>query len=120
MEQQRAVRLMMLSIKLEEKIPEFLHSYVREKLSQMYAAGFDEGREQIGIITIKVGQFDSDYNLINTYADIKQAAARSCYKYSMIVNSIKSGKITRNNQYWRWVDGEKNMPLEADRDAFMY
>lgn len=123
MEQHRAIKKMMLTIRMEEEIPEKYFSSLREKFSQMYAAGYDHGRtDVVGKLQRKpVAQFDKDERLINIFTGGLNSASRLT---GFAVNNLNHA-ILKNRPckgfLWKYVtDSEIQELKEANRDKYMY
>ena len=101
MEVHAAVKKMMLSIKIEETIPEQYYPFLREYLHQMYVVGYDQGRQEIPQHQGKsVGQYDKNGKLINVFRDTKEAAKYTGFTDRGIRKSIY--RETPMRQGWTW------------------
>ena len=111
MEERTALKKMMLSIKLEETIPEECYPDLRRYLTQMYVVGWEAGKLQINQHTNKaIGQYDRNGNLINTYRSRIEAAKKTGFTEGGIKKSMERKRPTK--QGWTW----KYLPLVTNFD----
>jgi len=116
MEQHTAVKKMMLSIKLEETIPEECYPDLRRYLAQIYAVGFDEGRNdkafELNRHSCKaIGQYRLDGSLVSTFKSLHEACRKTGFSKSGILYSMQYGIPTR--QRWVW----KYLPIVIKKDS---
>ena len=105
MDQHRAVSKMMLSIKLENLIPENIQWLIRDYLKQMYCVGWEEGRNSLVDANAKlIGQYNIDHKLINVFKSEGEAALKTGYDQSSISKSIKNNKMNRQKVFWKFID----------------
>jgi hypothetical protein len=105
MDQHRAVSKMMLSIKLENLIPDNVLGLIRDYLKQMYCVGWEEGRESLIDANSKlIGQYNIDHKLVNVFKSEREAAYRTGYHESSISKSIKNNKMNRQKVFWKFID----------------
>lgn len=104
MEQNTAVKKMMLSIKLEEHLPEEYYPYVRERFFQMYAAGWDHSRQELLAHNKKrVGQFNSKGMLLNDFNSVVEAARKTGFKVTGIYSALQRQTKSRQGWYWKYL-----------------
>jgi hypothetical protein len=107
MDQDIAVKLMMLEIKVEENIPEEYSGYLRKYLHLMWVVGFEEGRNDVyaifGAHKKAVIQRDSDGTRIAQYESIIDASRRTGIQDRVIFRALKTHKKTREGHYWERV-----------------
>ena len=105
MEQHEAVKKMMFSIKLQEDIPDKYHSYLRQLFQQMYAAGWEEGRNSAYLNRQKlIGQFNREGKLINTFKGKKEACKKTGFAYTRLRSALERGSTTRQGWTWRYIE----------------
>jgi hypothetical protein len=121
MEQYRAVKKMMLTIKIEEEIPAECFSSLREKFSQMYAAGYDQGRsDSVSFRKKAVAQFNREGRCINIFGGLREAVRYTGYGYDNLRRSIINERPCKGF-IWRYITTDEMKELkEANRDKYMY
>lgn len=121
MEQYRAIKKMMLTIKMEEQIPTKYFSSLREKLSQMYAAGYDQGRsDSVSFSKKAVAQYNEEGKCINTFGGLREAVRFTGYSYDNLRRSIVDNRPCKGFR-WRYITNAEMQELrEANRDRYMY
>jgi hypothetical protein len=107
MEQDRAVKMMMLTIKYEDCLPEEYHGVVRKYLSLMHVVGFDAGRDnvyaQFSVKRTAVILRDISGTRISQYRSVKEASEATNTPYRTIFHAIKTHKKTRQGYYFEKV-----------------
>jgi hypothetical protein len=114
MELHTAVKKMMLSIKLEENIPEECYPYLREYLKQMYSVGFDAGREdkawELNRHSRKaIIQYNLQGHIVNVFGSLKEAVKRTGFSQEGIIYSMKHESPTRQRWLWKYADKESRV-----------
>ena len=110
MEQHEAVSKMMCSIKLQEDIPIAHHSYLRELFKQMYAVGWEAGKEEAYSNRMKViGQFNRQGKLINTFKGKKEACKKTGFAYTQLRSALERGSVTRQGWTWKYIETKEEV-----------
>lgn len=112
---------MMLTIRMEEEIPEKYFSSLREKFSQMYAAGYDQGRADItDHLKKRVAQFNEEGRCINIFGGFREAVRKTGYSYDNLRDAIIKNRPCKGFR-WKYITSEQAKELkEANRDKYMY
>jgi len=104
MEQDIAVRTMMLTVKYEDQIPAEYQGFVRKHLSLMWGVGFDAGQDYVyarySAHKTAVIQYDHLYNRIAQYTSVIEAAKATGVSDRLIFRALKTHKKTREGYYW--------------------
>ena len=122
MEQHQTVSKMMTTLRMEledVKLPVWFNALVREKFMQMYAAGYDKGRQDVvGNAQKKpVAQFNREGKCINVFPGLNAASRFTGYAVNNLNHAIKQERPCKGFR-WRYISmGEYQ---EAKRDRFMY
>jgi hypothetical protein len=94
----------MLSIKLEETIPEECYCFLRGYLNQMYAAGYDHrGQEWYSHNSKNIGQYDRNGKLIASFKSRTEAARKTGFTVAGIKSSMDRGTIMRQGWTWKYL-----------------
>ena len=104
MEQDIAVRLMMLEIKVEEKIPKDIQPFIKKYLNLMWVVGFDAGRRYVYSRYSKkktaVIQYDQSGTRIAQYESVALATRATRISHDIIFRALKCHKKTQQGHYW--------------------
>ena len=104
MDQDISVKMMMLSVRIEDDIPEDCYPIIRKYLSLMYVVGFDAGRKDVFANYAKnktaLIMRDRDGNRIAQYESVKQASIATKLSLPTIFSALKTHKKTRINGYY--------------------
>lgn len=105
MEQEKAVQMMIRSIKQAREIPEEYLGFVRHRLTLMFVMGFDERGKSIGKNISKkrrksVCQLNKEGKLIDTFPTVKIAAKKVGHCSATIYSLVKSKQISSKGHYW--------------------
>jgi hypothetical protein len=102
MQQIPAVKKMMLTIKLEEFIPEEYLPSIRNYLLQMYAVGYDEARTFNNYKRKQIVQYDETGKFISSFNSRKQASRQTGFPVSSIWRSMVEERPVRG-YVWKYV-----------------
>ena len=95
---------MMLSIKLEETIPEECFPDLRIYLSQMYVAGYDFARKELCAHNKKrIGQFNNKGHLLNVFNSLREASRKTGFKEPGLYSAVLRGNRTRQGYTWKYL-----------------
>lgn len=122
MEQYRAIKKMMLTIKMEEQIPTKYFSSLREKLAQMYAAGYDQGRNDVVGKSQKkpVLQYNQEGKVINVFTGLNEASRLTGFNVNNLNRAILQNRPCKGF-HWKYITNAEMQELrEANRDRYMY
>jgi hypothetical protein len=104
MDQDIAVKTMMLSVKWEDQIPEEYLALVNKYLSLMWVVGFDSGRKWVYARYSKkktaVIQRDSSGSRIAEFESIAMAERSTKEGHDAIFHALKTHKKTQKGYYW--------------------
>ena len=105
MEQDRAVRKMMLDIKLENIIPEACYPFVRERLKLMWLVGFEAKQQCIPRLGLRkpVRLLDKQGQLIDEFDCVDSLSEIINVPVSTIQSAIKRSSLMREQYYVRYV-----------------
>jgi hypothetical protein len=124
MQQEKAVKRMMLDIKCNERIPFLLkiddetvednylsklylaemYSIFKYYLEMMYAVGWEQGRKsEFGHGSKPIGQYDKRGILVNTYGSQKEAAKRTNFTEDGIHKAMLRGTPTKQGWLWKYL-----------------
>ena len=114
MEIDRAINKMILSIKLEDTIPEEYHSHLKRYFQEMYVVGFEAGRDDkaqdINHHSRKIMvQSDLNGKVVNTFHSLKEACKKTGFSKNGIMHSMKHNVPTRQKWLWKYLN-EKPLP----------
>lgn len=99
-----AVKKMMLSIKIEESIPEQYYPFLRTYLRQMYVVGWEEGRTQAYNSRKKVvAQYNVDGKLVNSFKGLEEASKKTRFPIASIRSAINRGTYTHQGFLWKYL-----------------
>ena len=109
MNRHEAVNKMMLSIKLQEGIPQEYYTYVRELFKQIYTVGWEQGRRDLIDMQNRaqckiVAQYNKDRKLIATYRSLKEASKKTGFSRYGIQKAIKRETSTRQKWIWEYLN----------------
>ena len=109
MQQDRTIKKLLLSIKLEETIPVEYHYQLGGYLSLAYQAGWDAGYQEINQHGNKpIGQFDKQKKLINVYKSLKEAARVSGFSEKGIRRCMIRGTPMKQGWIWEYLPKPNN------------
>ncbi|MGD0340320.1 MAG: hypothetical protein ABSA76_01245 [Bacteroidales bacterium] len=113
MDQERAVKRMMLDVKvnLDEKIPEELHAVVpylyplfRYYLGIMYVVGWEDNRvNQLGHGKKPIGQYRKDGTLLNVFRSRLDAAKKTGFTENHISKMVRNESESRQGWFWKYI-----------------
>lgn len=107
MEQDLAVRLMMIEIKQEIDLIEEHENLIKKYLHYMFGVGFDAGRKDVYARYSKkktpVIQRDENHNRIAQYESVAQAARCAHTVPDVIFDAMKKHWKTKAGHYWEKV-----------------
>ena len=110
MNEHTAVNKMMMSIKIEESIPEQYYSFLRTYLQQMYVVGYDQGRQEIYDYSERmIGQYNREKRLINVFRSEKEAAKFTGFTDRGIRKALHRDSPTKQGWYWRWINKKEGV-----------
>ena len=114
MNQERAIQLMMLEMKVEIQenielaIPEIYHQAIKIRLERMYAVGFDFGRRYLSVNSkrqhTRIGKYDESGNLITPYNSVAEAARLNHVNTGSLFDALKYNRKSIG-YYWRKLVG---------------
>ena len=107
MEQDIAVRKMMVEIKGEIDLLEEHENLIKKYLNYMFVVGFEAGRSDVYLRYSKkktpVIQRDASQNRIAQYESVAQAARQAYTTTETIFQAMKNHKLTQAGHYWEKV-----------------
>ena len=105
MEQDRAVRKMMLDIKLENIIPEVCYPFVRERLKLMWLVGFEAKQQCIPRLGSRkpVRLLDKQGQLIDEFDCVDSLSENINVLADTIQKAITRGSLIQKRYYVRYV-----------------
>lgn len=107
MDQEKAIKLKLLSVRLEERYPEDIIPLLRQDLMEMYAVGYDEGYLNINQHGNKpIAQYRGTI-LITTYKSLKEAARMTGFSDKGIERQMKRGTPMKQGWSWRYLPKEE-------------
>jgi hypothetical protein len=105
MDQERAVKLKMLEIKMEDVIPKKFHWRIRDALLQMYVVGRDSNNaKETNGCQKPIIQLDHNKKKIKEYPSASSACRQLHVPKSTILSAVKDGHKTRHDHYWVYVE----------------
>jgi hypothetical protein len=102
MNQYKAVKKMILTIKLEEVIPEECIPIIEMYLRQMYAVGYDEGRCLNNYKRKQILQYDETGKFINSFDSRIEAARKTGFPLTSIWRSVSEDRPVRGYK-WKYI-----------------
>jgi len=118
MEQHKAVKLIMLDIKLNGRIPPEYYSEIREYLATIYVVGHDFARQELCAHNKKrIGQYDSQGKLINEFGSLKEASRKTGFKEEGLYSAVLRGSRTRQGHRWKYLPKIIKEPVHITEQA---
>ena len=104
MEQDIAIRTMMLTVKQDGEMPDQYQEFIRKYLSLMWGVGFDAGCNYVYARYSKhktaVIMYNEYYNRIAQYSSVIEASKATGVQDRVIFRALKCHKKTREGHYW--------------------
>jgi hypothetical protein len=105
MEQDKAVKKMMLDIKLEELIPPKYYPFIAPRFEQMWLVGWEHCRKELTAHNKKrVARFDTSGKRIGEYESVIEAAHKTKSGVTGLYSALLRGTKTKKGYYWRYLD----------------
>jgi len=119
MEFDDAIRKMMLSIRTEEFLPEKFYYYVKERMEQIYVAGWEQGRYEINQHGNKpIGQFykTSEGAPVNIFKSRIDAAKKTGFSEAGIKKCMIRRTPMKQGWIWRYLE-DSEIPPEMKKSV---